>query len=502
VPQDTETPLLSKTLFVSGVQCLKLLWWRVHEPHAVELQPDKVLQDRFDQGRLVGEVARSHFPEGKLVTLEHDRATRLASTELALDAGVPILFEPAFQADNVFVSLDILQREPGSVSLTEVKSASERKDEHIPDAAVQAYVLQRNAIELDRVEIMHLSKEYRHPAKGELFARTDVTDDVRAMLPAIPDLVRQQLAALAGPLPQVAVGSHCYEPRECPFFDRCWPNDPRHIRHLYNVGPKKTCSYMSTGIHRIDDLPKNAKLPPAAQRQLRALATGQLIVEPGLGEALAGFDVYPLGFLDFETIARAIPVWHDLAPWGQAAAQFSYHESRAEGGYRHEAHLAEGPHDARPELAERLVMATANARKVVTYSGFEKTRIRDLQKSVPELAGPLSDLEGKLIDLLPVIRNHVYHPDFRGSFSIKYVLQPMVPDLSYSDLVIVDGLVASVEIARLLFVAHRIDPAERARVRQDLLDYCERDTWAMVRLLDRLRELATGTQAQTAGPTA
>jgi hypothetical protein len=106
------------------------------------------------------------------------------------------------------------------------------------------------------------------------------------------------------------------------------------------------------------------------------------------------------------------------------------------------------------------------------------------------LAKDLKLLEAKLIDLHPVIRDHVYHPDFLGSFSLKYVLHPLVPELTYSDLVIVDGLVASVEIARLLFVAHKIPPAERDRVRQDLLNYCERDTWAMVRLLEQLRELA------------
>jgi hypothetical protein len=85
----------------------------------------------------------------------------------------------------------------------------------------------------------------------------------------------------------------------------------------------------------------------------------------------------------------------------------------------------------------------------------------------------------------------VYHPDFRGSFSLKDILTPLVPDLSYSDLIIVDGRVASVEIARLLFHAHKIPPAERDRVRQDLLNYCERDTWATVRLMARLRELAS-----------
>jgi len=84
----------------------------------------------------------------------------------------------------------------------------------------------------------------------------------------------------------------------------------------------------------------------------------------------------------------------------------------------------------------------------------------------------------------------VYHPDFLGSFSLKYVLPPLVPELTYDDLVIVDGLVASVEIARLLFVAGKIAPEEQARVRQDLLNYCERDTWAMVKVLEKLRELA------------
>ena len=144
----------------------------------------------------------------------------------------------------------------------------------------------------------------------------------------------------------------------------------------------------------------------------------------------------------------------------------------------------------RPALVEAMIRATAKADRVVMYTAFEKTQIRHLQQAVPHLATELAALEAKLLDLAPVVRNCVYHPDFRGSFSLKYVLTPMVPDLTYNDLVIVDGRVASVEIARLLFVADKIPRHERDRVRQDLLNYCERDTWAMVRLLERLRELA------------
>ena len=96
----------------------------------------------------------------------------------------------------------------------------------------------------------------------------------------------------------------------------------------------------------------------------------------------------------------------------------------------------------------------------------------------------------KLIDLYPVIRDYVYHPGFEGSFSLKNILNPLVPDLTYEDLVIIDGMVASVEIARLLFVSGKIPEHEVEKTRQDLLNYCKRDTWATVRLLERLRELA------------
>ena len=160
-----------------------------------------------------------------------------------------------------------------------------------------------------------------------------------------------------------------------------------------------------------------------------------------------------------------------------------------DGTYTHAEFLAEGPEDARPLLVQRMIEATADAERVVMYSHFEKTRIRALQDNVPAFRSELVELESKLIDLLPVLRDHVYHPDFLGSFSIKRVLSPLVPELSYSDLVIVDGMVASVEIARLLFVAGKIPPDEVPRVRNDLLEYCKRDTWAMVKLLERLREL-------------
>jgi len=481
---------LSKSRYTAGIQCHKLLWWRVHEPLAVELQPDKVLQDRFDQGTQVGTLARLTFPGGKLVDLPHTAvAERVALTRKLIDDGAPAIFEASFLADNTFVAVDVLTPQESGYHLTEVKSSSSQKEEHLPDAAVQVHVLSRSGIHITGVDVMHLNKECHFPDLSNLFERTDVTAAVQPLLNKVGWEIDAQLAMLDGPLPDVPIGRQCHEPYECPFMARCWPKDPDHIMRLYNIGPKKGCDFLLTGVNRISDLPATQKLNVTQKRQIRAMKEDRLVVEATLGQALEPFDC-KLGFLDFETIMRAVPVWPGMAPWEQAPAQFSYHESNADGTYTHAEYLAEGPKDCRPELARAMVEATKNAEKVAMYSSFEKTRIRGLQEAVPELRAELEALEGKLVDLLPVVRENVYHPDFLGSFSLKYVLHPLVPELTYDDLVIVDGLVASVEIARLLFVAGKIAPEERARVRQDLLNYCERDTWAMVKVLERLRELA------------
>ncbi len=492
---DAASPRLSKSRFVAGAQCHKLLWWTVHEPEADELQPDKVLQDRFDQGRQVTTLARQRFPGATFIHFGPE-ASRIEATRLALDFGAPGILEAAFSADGVFAAVDVLLREGEGYTLIEVKSSSQLKDDHIPDAAIQTHVLRRSGVDVRRVEVMHLNKEFRHPDQGDFFVREDITPLVEALLPQAPKMIAAQTAALAGGLPEIAIGLHCFEPRPCPFHDRCWPADPHHISTLYNNGPKRTCQFMAQGVHSVWEIRPTEKLPDAAKRQLKAVKQGTMIVEPGLRSALDGaLGTGLLGYLDFETISRAVPVWDGLGPWRATVVQFSYHErrssvvgSRSSDDYTHAAYLAEGPGDPRPELVERMLEATRKAERIVMYSSFERSRINELADQVPAFADDLKALAAKLVDLLPIVRNHVYHPDFKGSFSLKYVLTPLVPDLTYNDLAIVDGQVASVEIARLLFVAHLVE--DRDQLRRDLLAYCERDTWAMVRLVERLKELA------------
>lgn len=498
---DAPPPGLSKSRFVAGWQCHKLLWWTVHEKDAPELQPDAVLQDLFDQGREVGDRARGEWPPpgGVLVEGDHHDRGRLARTRDALASGAPAIFEACFEQDGVFCAVDVLERNGDGWTLIEVKSSSEVKDYHFPDLAVQVHVARRAGLVVNRIEVMHLNKEFRHPDQGALFQRSDVTEAVEALVPDVPRRIAEQLETLKGPLPDRPVGAHCwFRGGDCAFLARCWPQDPDHIRHLWNVGPKRTLEWMQKGVHRMADIPAGQKLNDRQQRQLRAQREGRLIVERSLADALApALAADRLGFLDFETVGRAIPAWDGLGPWRAAAAQFSYHEARLDGAYAHAQFLAEGPldpndppDDPREPLARAMLEATRESDKVVVYSSFESTRIKELAERLPHLAPDLLALREKLWDLKPAVENHVYHPDFRGSFSLKDILHPLVEDLSYDDLVIVDGRVASVEIARLLFVSGRIPIPQREKTRHDLLEYCKRDTFATVRLVERLAELA------------
>lgn len=494
-------PRLSKSRFVTGYQCPKLLWWTVHEAAAPELQPDLVLQDLFDQGILVGQRARTVWPGGVLIEGGHHDPTRIPRTRAALDGGATVLFEACFEADGVFCAVDVLEHSGAGWTLIEVKSSSDVKDYHIPDLAVQTHVVRRAGLAVTRIEVMHLNRDHRHPDREPLFARSDVTARVEEMMGEVPARIDAQLAVLRGPLPGYPVGDHCwFRNGDCAFLDRCLPPDPGNIGNLWNVGPKRMVAWMDKGVHRMDDIPPATKLNQKQRRQLRAQREGRLLVEPGLAEALRpALEAERLGFLDFETVGRALPVWDGMAPWRQTAAQFSYHERAPDGAVTHAEFLAEGPDDPsdppddpREPLARAMLDAAARADRVVMYTPFERARIKELAEHLPHLAGPLLALSDKLWDLEPVVANHVYHPDFLGSFSLKAILTPLVPDLSYRDLVIVDGKLASVKIARLLFVSGAIPRAERDRTRKDLLAYCERDTFATVRLVERLAELAAG----------
>ena len=482
---------LSKSRFSAGLQCDRQLWWRTHERDAPELVPDPALQARFDRGNLVGARAREFVPGGVLIDEPPgDFARRLAATRRALEAGAGVIYEAAFSAGQVFAAVDILERTPGGWDLTEVKSSTSVKDQHVPDVALQVHVLRRAGLSVERAYVMHLNPECAFPDLSRLFVREDVTAEAEGLLPMVEREVPRQLAMLKGPLPEVPIGRHCLEPYPCPFLDRCWPEfPPDHIRSLYRVG-QKWWDLADRGVTRIADLALDDPLlrGPAA-RQARALREGRAIFEPSLAAALDRLE-RPLAVLDFESVGPAIPVWDGCHPFEHVPVQFSLHAETPR-GWVHRAWLAEGGADPRSELMEQLTRACEGARTVLAWNAsFERGCLRRIAAARPELAGAVAAIDARLEDALPLVRDHVYHPDFGGGFGLKRVLPALVPELSYDGLEIADGDAAQQALESLLLFPETIPPAERSRLRADLLRYCELDTLAVTRLIEELENRA------------
>ena len=137
-------PHLSKSRYIAGLQCPKMLWWKVHEPDAPEAIVGPDVQSLLDRGNEVGAAARAHVPGGVLIDAPPYKVReRVAATVAAITSRAPVIYEASFLAGGVFVSVDILERKRNGYVLVEVKSTLDVKEEHLPDVALQLHILRQ-----------------------------------------------------------------------------------------------------------------------------------------------------------------------------------------------------------------------------------------------------------------------------------------------------------------------------------------------------------------------
>ncbi len=238
------------------------------------------------------------------------------------------------------------------------------------------------------------------------------------------------------------------------------------------------------GVQSIHNVPDDLELTEIQRRAGTCVQTGKPWFSPELGEVLGGL-TYPLNFADFEAVNPAVPRFPGMRPYDQLPFQFSVHVLREPGAtLEHHEFLATDANDPRREFISSLVATLGKIGSIVVYSGFESQRLSDLAAWLPEFSGRIKKIQRRLWDLLPIVRNHVYHPNFAGSYSIKNVLPALVPGMTYEGMEVADGTDAGLAWGSL--IRGGLDQAERDRVRKTLLEYCGQDTLAMVRLLDKL----------------
>ena len=491
---DRNAVRLSKSRIQAGRQCEKRLWLELHEKEAA--QWGESAQGWLDEGTAFGELARDLLGGGLLVEADHLHAREaLDETAAALARSrkdVPRVFEAAFEHKGVRVRVDALERGPRSDTLIEVKSTTQVKDEHVWDCAIQAWVVRGAGRPLRRILLAHVDNGFVYRRKGHyegLLVAEDITDRVEALLPQIPRIVSRLKKVAAGAIPRITTGAHCHAPYDCPFLAYCRssePAPPKYPVELLPNGGKVIERLRAQGYADLRDVPRDLLENERHRRVAAVTRSGRTFVSRELGDILDAIP-YPRFHLDFETISSAVPRWLNTRPFEQLPFQFSCHVETRRGRLRAESFLdlsGESPLEA---FADRLIDVLGERGPIlVWHKAFEKARIEALAQRFAKKRAPLLRIADRLFDLLPIYREHYYHRDMLGSWSLKAVLPTVAPELDYGNLDVGDGDAA--QCAWRKAVHADTLPENREQLRRQLLDYCGRDTLALVRLAQwRLR---------------
>jgi len=477
---------LSKSRILSYLQCPKRLYLQVHRPELAETSSET--ERAFAAGHAVGDVARGLFPGGILIGHDHELAQALRETREALTGERPI-YEATFEHDGVLIRADILLPNGSGHQLVEVKSSTEIKDYHLPDCAVQTWVTRNAGLRIDKVELAHIDNSFVYPGNNDyrgLLKHVDVTNKISPLLEQVPRWVEECQRMLAGPVPEISVGPQCSDPFACPFLHYCapLPETEYPVTLLPNDRHKRTATELGAeGFRDIREVPAGRLTNPRYEWIRRITVNGKFELDPAAGNFLRQYP-YPRYYLDFETIQFAVPIWAGTRPYQMLPFQWSCHIETAEGDLLHESYLGIGPEAPMRDFTENLlhVLTTKEEGPIFVYNiGFEAARIREMAMMFPDLADKLTQLLDRLIDLKPIAQKYYYHPDMKGSWSLKAVFPTIEPDAHHGHLQEVqDGGMAM--DAYLEIISPDTDAERKVYLTRELEEYCKLDTLAMVKI--------------------
>ncbi len=240
------------------------------------------------------------------------------------------------------------------------------------------------------------------------------------------------------------------------------------------------------GYRDIRDVPAEEIDSETQLRIRRVTAAGRAELLPGARQFVDSLP-FPRFYLDFETVAPALPRWAGTKPYQPLPFQWSCHIERSDGELEHSEFLDLSGEAPMRRLCESLIDAVGSSGPVLMYTDYERRVITGLAKRFPDLAESLQGISLRLVDLHPVAKANYYHPAMLGSWSIKAVLPTIAPEMDYAQL----GDVREGTAASAAFL-EAIDPetsdTRKEELRELLLTYCKHDTEAMVRLVKFFRK--------------
>jgi len=487
--------LLSKSSFIKGLQCEKHLY--LYKYHYDEMDKLSEMQKAiFKRGTNVGVLAQKLFPGG-VVAAQGDPPNyemALKRTKDFINSDAEVIYEAAFTFNEVLSIADIFFKEKGGARVFEVKSSTSISETYLNDAALQYYVISSLGIRVKDFSIIYINNQYVR--KGNLnLQELFITESVLELILPLQKSVKQNVdrfkkLLLRKKMPNIDIGEHCHNPYTCGFFDYCRKHIPEDsIFDFAGMHLTKKYELYRDGIINLNDVPEDYPLNKNNELQLDVHKSGKpLIDKKAIKNFLSDLN-YPLYFMDFETFQPAIPLFDNSKPYQQIPFQYSvFLKKNNDTEAEHFEFLAEPGEDPRKKFIENLLKVTKGSGDVIVYNKtFEITRLNEIARDFPDYADEIEKLISRIKDQMILFqKKYYYSPEMKGSYSIKAVLPALVPELSYDELEINEGGLASIAFESL---QTETDFMFIAEIKQQLLEYCKLDTLGMVRILERLKEL-------------
>jgi len=491
---------LSKSLYTKGIQCPKALWLKKYNTEALTT-PDETAIDRFETGNEIGELACELFPNGVEVPYTKNFDEMIEYTSKYIEDGIKYIYEATFRFNGIIVMVDILAVSKDGISLYEVKSSTSVKDIYLHDAAIQYYVLQNLGYTIKTANIVHVNSSYVRNYTLDLdkfFTVANVTPDVIKMQVSIPSVLTEFTSVLSDKInePNIDIGKHCHFPYECDAKEHCWHTQrqiPKYsIFNIFNLGSKKQCELYKKGITNIEDIPETFSMTHSQKMVVDNFKTQKTFIDNEKIKEFVDTLTYPIYHLDFETFQQSVPEFEGISPYQQIPFQYSLHIEHEDGTIEHREYLSQEGIDPRYELAKRLCEDIPTDVTVLVYNkSFEQSVIKKLASPYNARSLHLLSINENIKDLMvPFQQKHYLSPAMNGSYSIKYVLPALVPELAqaYKKLEkIQNGSQAMNAFAKM----DEMEDEEKEKLRTSLLEYCKLDTLAMVKILEVLRGLSS-----------
>ncbi|OVE74580.1 hypothetical protein BVX95_02005 [archaeon D22] len=485
---------LTKSLFMTGLKCDKLLWININKK---EILPEQSLESKHntEQGTKVGILATKTFPDGiNLNGLGY--RDNLIKTKEAIEQRKPI-FEAGIEIEDCFARVDILNpANEDEWDIIEVKSGTKVEPHHIPDVAFQKQIVTKAGLKIRDCYLMHINNKYIKEGDinyNDLFAIENINEKVNQFLPQVEGEIARQLdVTKLGSMPKTVICEDCNKPYTCDFKKDCWSILPEeNVTQIY-YNKKLGFELLEQGITQIKDIPDGTPLKyRPAQQAIQIKCAKENIIHLDKEKVNEFLDTleYPICYFDFETYAPAVPIYDGMNAYQRIPFQYSLHIEKDDDSVEHKSFLAKDSNDPRLDLLKQLVDDLGTDGSIVVYhKSFEIGVLNELAKAYPEFEEQVQSIIERIIDLEePFAKFHYYNPRQNGSASIKYVL-PALTDISYEGMGIGNGIEAYVNFARVTY--NEATQKEKEQVWEDLEKYCAQDTWAEVEIIRKLAKLS------------